>query len=234
MSDTKPTSSAVLVAVGSSKPQNKKGEKFEDGAWSDIQDAPLRTKFSDYAVVYNSGNFYYFGGWDNPRVNMPKGDISSILCLNSVTWTWSNVGQLNRPRSQHQVILVGNTFMVLGGWYEFANEACILNNGKFTCEEKTTRLIGYVSRPLLFLVDDSIECTKTTVPTLTTDRTTTANKQSTLNNDNYGFTETTVPSASTKVIGTTSTTTMQPCTTQEKIDKLPVLQTFCFFVNLAT
>ena len=130
------------------KISNKSCEKFENGNWSDIPEAPeVGIEFDAYAVIFYSNNFYYFGGYNTSG-------LRSILSLNAVSWTWSKVGNLNSNRFNHGVILVENTFMVIGGLYNKANEFCILNNGQFTCEEKTSRLNNYVSTPLLFLVND--------------------------------------------------------------------------------
>ena len=143
---------AVLVAVGSFSPSNKKAEKFENGTWSVIEDAPVNKRLSYYAVVFDTENFYYFGGYDSSGVN--SGVISSILRLSAASWTWSNVGNLNSARDGHGVILVENTFMVIGGSSTKPNEACQLNNGQFTCESKTSSLNDYYFYPLLFLVSD--------------------------------------------------------------------------------
>ena len=144
---------AVLVAVGSSlDPGNKKAEKFENGVWTDIQDAPVNKSLSAYAVIFDSSNFYYFGGLDN-------GDaVNSILRLNAETWTWTKVGTLNNARNGHGVISAGNTFMVIGGYSgSFPNEqcSCQLNNGQFTCEATSSSLTDYKHYPLLSLVDNS-------------------------------------------------------------------------------
>ena len=138
---------AVLVAVASRKPVHKKGEKFENGVWSEIQEAPIDT--NAYAAIFESGNFYYFGGADD------SGPLSSILRLNAATWTWSNVGNLNSARNGHEVILIENTYLVIGGELNQPNEVCLLNNGQFTCEEKNTTLDNYRYKPLLFLVSNN-------------------------------------------------------------------------------
>ena len=135
----------MLVAVGSSK--SNKSEKFEPENWSDIEEAPVRT-FSNYAVIFVDSNFYYFGGKDHGGTQ-----LSSILRLDAVSWAWSNLGQLNSARSAHGVILLGNTFMVIGGKGTKSNEACHLNNVQFICEEKVSNLTNYY-RPLLFLVNE--------------------------------------------------------------------------------
>ena len=138
----------TLVAVGSKDPNNKKAETFEDGVWTDIQDAPVTSYLSDCAVIFYAGNFYYFGGYGNE---------SGILRLNAATWTWSSVGQLNSGRYGHGAILVDNTFMVIGGGGTKPNEACLFNNGQVTCEEKTSSLYNFYQMPLLFLVSDDFE-----------------------------------------------------------------------------
>ena len=139
----------VLVAVGGF-PASKKAEKFEDRSWTEIQEAPFG--LFDYAAIFYTGNFYYFGSEDT--LNSGYAALNSILCLNAITWTWSNVGQLNSARSGHGVILIDNTFMVIGGSGHPRNEVCHLNNGRFTCERKTSSLSHYYRTPLLFLVSD--------------------------------------------------------------------------------
>ena len=137
---------ATLVAVGSLT--NKKSEKFEDGKWSEIKEPPVYQNYWLYDVTFNSGKFYYFGGEDGSLSNQRP--LSSILCLNAVKWTWSNVGQMRSPRHNHRVILIDNTYMVIGGVQGDLNnknrvplkknEACLLKKGKFACEEKMSSL----------------------------------------------------------------------------------------------
>ena len=73
----------------------------------------------------------------SPRVKSKpeiKRGLSSNLRLNADSWTWSSIGQLNSARANHGVILVQNTFMVVGGFYNDGNtftwlqpnEACFL------------------------------------------------------------------------------------------------------------
>ena len=125
----------------------EKGRKYEDGVWTNIQDPPVNTELSQFAVIFDAGNFYYFGGYD-------RGVINSILRLNEATWTWSRVGNLNSARWHHGVILIENTFMVIGGDGTHPNEACFLENGQFTCEEKTSILEKYKT-PVLFPVSNN-------------------------------------------------------------------------------
>ena len=133
--------------MGSWSPGNKKSEKFENGNWSDLQEAPVHLSFRSYAAIFYGGNFYYFGGYD----------LTSILRLSAASWTWSIVGQLNASRNGHGVILVDNKFMVIGGSDIRPTEACLLRNGRFNCEEKRSSLLKDFNTPILFLVDDNYQ-----------------------------------------------------------------------------
>ena len=131
-------------------PHHKKAEKYENGNWSDIPDAPVASKLSHYAVIFNAGNFYYFGG----SLGYPDNTIRS---LSAATWTWSEVGRLNAARYGHGVILVDNNFMIVGGNGNQPNEACHLNNGQFICEQKTSRLTNFYGSQILFRVSENYE-----------------------------------------------------------------------------
>ena len=140
----------MLVAVRSYN-NHTKSEIFEDGNWREIQEIPVsdsQSSFSHCASIFNAGNFYYFGGYAN-------NPISSIFRLNAASWTWSNVGQMNSPRHGHEVTLVDNKFMLIGGAGVKANEACTLDNDEFTCEEKSSTLYNYAWTPLLYVVNDN-------------------------------------------------------------------------------
>ena len=140
------TLSASLVAVGHTL--HKKGEKFQDGTWSDIQEPPVvGNYFNGYAVILYGGNHFFFGGYDG------SGELNSILRLDGSSWTWSNVGQLNSARSGLGAILVGNTVTVVGGQGKLKNEACKLDNEQFTCTELSSSLTGYDWYPILHPVN---------------------------------------------------------------------------------
>ena len=141
----------MLVAVGSYFPDNKKSEILEDGNWKDIEEPPVDVRFFQYAAVFYAGNFYYFGGNGDTR------QLSSIFRLNAASWNWLNVGQMNSPRLGHAVTLVDNKFMLIGGAGVKANEACILDNDEFICEEKSSTLTNYALTPLLYVVNDGYE-----------------------------------------------------------------------------
>ena len=127
-------------------------EKLEHGSWSEIDEAPVSDGFSDYSVVFYSGNFYYFGGWTGGLRNF-------ILGLNAATWSWSKVGHLTSTRAAHGVILIENTFMVIGGggFGGSGHEACLLRNERIECSSPQTstrsEIIGYYT-PVLFLVSE--------------------------------------------------------------------------------
>ena len=138
------------MAVGSVLPSNRKSEKFENDKWIDIEEPPVQTIFN-YGVVFYAGNFYYFGGHEKFR----GAGFNSILGLNAASWTWSRVGEMNSVRYGLGVIQVENSVMVLGGAKMLQNEVCVLNNGRFTCEEKNSSLSMYM--PFVFLVSDSYD-----------------------------------------------------------------------------
>ena len=66
-----------------------------------------------YAAVFYGQTFYYFGG---QHIIHGQGQLmNQIAGLDSISWKWSSLGYLNTARSTHNVILVGNRFMVVGG-----------------------------------------------------------------------------------------------------------------------
>ena len=146
------TFSASLVAVGDEN--SKKGEKFQDGTWSDIQEPPIDVltdrdayRLAGYAVIFHGGYHYYFGGLDG------NSESNSILRLSGTSWTWSNVGQLNSAREGHSAILIGNTVTVLGGYGTKRNEACSIDNEQINCTYLSSGLAWYWWYPILHSVD---------------------------------------------------------------------------------
>ena len=106
-------------------------------------------------MLFHGDKHYYFGGLyggDDPK--------DSILVLKENTWTWSNLGKMKISRSGHEIILVGDRFMIFGGVgslgsEEKKNEACALKNGQFSCTKFYSSLDGYAYYPILYLVDDN-------------------------------------------------------------------------------
>ena len=123
---------AVLVAVAGAYTEGS--EILENGTWKDIGKAPTADGFRlhNYAVIYNGGHHYYFGG----------DGYDTILALQENTWNWSNAGKMNSARKYHGVILVGDRFMVIGGSGD-KNEACQLKNGLFNCTEYASNMKDY-------------------------------------------------------------------------------------------
>ena len=136
---------AVLVAVGSST--STKSEKFEEGAWSVIQEPPGSGKFSEYAAIFHGFSHYYFGRFIS--------DEYSIHQLQEKSWSWKYVGEMkSKYRSGHRVIKIGEKFMVLGGLNPMRNEACLLQSGWFSCTEFGSELTSY-HFPILHPVDEN-------------------------------------------------------------------------------
>ena len=105
---------------------------------------------NSYAVIFHGGNHFFFGGSSD-------GQLDSILRLSGNSWTWSKVGQLNALRQAHGVILVEDTFTVVGGTGIKKNEACVLNNEQLTCTELASSLTNYEYYPILYLVGKDYE-----------------------------------------------------------------------------
>ena len=65
--------------------------------------------YSWYAAVFHKQTFYYFGGADG------NGNYGGVAGLDSSSWKWSFLGNLNTARHAHSAIFVANRFMVVGG-----------------------------------------------------------------------------------------------------------------------
>ena len=104
----------------------------------------------DYAVIFLGSSHYYFGGYADGYVV-----VDTILRLQSGSWTWSNVGQINSARWGHAVISNGEKFTVVGGNGNKKNEACSLKNGQFSCTKLSSKLYNYAYVPILFSVADN-------------------------------------------------------------------------------
>ena len=120
---------------------------MEGGTWRLIEPTPVQ--ISAYAVTFYAGHHYYFGGSSGSQI------IKSIFALEEKTWTWSKLGKMKSRRFGHGVILVEEKFVVIGGFEEMKNEACVLKKGEFSCKEFTTSLNDYAFWPILYLLDEN-------------------------------------------------------------------------------
>ena len=141
--------SAELVAVGGGF-DSKKSEKLEDGIWSPIEEPPVDGIMYEYAVIFHGSSHYYFGGYSGDHA-----EVDSILRLQSGSWIWSKVGRLNLARRAHAVILVGEKFMVVGGYGNINNEACLLDDVQFNCTKLPSSLDNYEYRPIVYHMDEN-------------------------------------------------------------------------------
>ena len=103
---------------------------------------------TSYAVIFHASTHYYFGGISS------YGALDSIFALEENTWTWSKRGSMNSKRYAHGVILLEEKIMVVGGDGKKKNEACVLNNGQFSCTKFTTLLNDYAYYPVLYVLDE--------------------------------------------------------------------------------
>ena len=113
--------------------------------WHSIDAYPFATDLIQYAVVYHNLAFYYFGGYQ---------DSKTIAKLDSQTYEWTKVGELNQGRYSHAVIQLDNSFLCIGGYGLQKTERCELKNSTVTCESQAPELQDYRQNPELFLVSD--------------------------------------------------------------------------------
>ena len=104
------------------------------------------------AVVYFDHGFYFFGGWDNTSL---ESTLDIIARLDSQTYVWTKVGELNTPRHKHNVVTVENEFLVIGGvGYDMKSERCNYDDDQMICTEQWPELTGYYDYPELFIVNE--------------------------------------------------------------------------------
>ena len=81
---------------------------------------------------------------------------STISRLDSITFTWSQVGDLNKGRHGHNVIEIQGEFLVIGGTSgTLKTERCKLVNGQMLCTEQEPNLYNYREYPELVAVSDN-------------------------------------------------------------------------------
>ena len=99
------------------------------------------SEFLYYAPIYHENAFFIFGGkhWPDFFTKIARIDVETRL--------WSIVGDLRNPRMSHGVILIGNSFMVVGGYANIKSEKCTLENNRMNCVELASGLPGYVNHP---------------------------------------------------------------------------------------
>ena len=110
---------------------------------------PLRNDISDFAVVFFDSGFYFFGGWTKVNTN-----LGVIVRLDSESFEWSRISQLNEGRFAHNAIRIGEEFLIVDGYDAKSTEKCKYTDGKMVCSAQTPVLRDYVGFPELFAVLD--------------------------------------------------------------------------------
>ena len=148
-----------------SREKHSKAEVYQNGKWTEVDDFPADSgselvilnvplvlylflleltpyvepdsDVNKYATIYYQKFFYYFGSF-KPK-SSKRGEIYR---LDSASWTWSSVGQLNtNSRKGHSVILARNEFWIVGGESNSTTETCKLENDKLRCRNQAQGLI---------------------------------------------------------------------------------------------
>ena len=88
-----------------------------------------------------------FGGW------LDDNNYSSIIAKLDSSFTWSHVGNLNQARGGHNVIIIQDEVLVVGGYRQtYSTERCIHRNGQMSCTEQLLELTNYTNYPELLAV----------------------------------------------------------------------------------
>ena len=100
-----------------------------------------------YSVVFYNNGFYFFGGKRT----------KTIARLDSVSFEWEELGQLNHRRKKHNTIEINGIFLVVGGDSyddeDMLSEKCVLDHmGKVICSGQEPTLINHTDLPALFKV----------------------------------------------------------------------------------
>ena len=70
--------------------------------WTKIASYGGKTWIYGYASLYSAGSFFIIGGWIS---QIPEA-TDKIYKVDSKTWTWSEVGEMNGARAEHSAIFV--------------------------------------------------------------------------------------------------------------------------------
>ena len=88
----------------------------QDSAWEELPGGPALQGMN---LAAHAGRIYRVGGMD-PR-NAPgqpeeNWSVATAACYDPATNAWTDLPPLPRPRSSHDVAVVGDTLYVVGGW----------------------------------------------------------------------------------------------------------------------
>ena len=126
-------------AVGGQGPFNAETEllSLADWTWSSRAKYPFANSISLHATAMHNDVFYVFGGYD--YLSEESRDLATIAQYNPDSDTWTQIGELNTARRQHDVIVSQGAFLVIG--YGSA-ENCQLKGNSMTCMSQEP----YISR----------------------------------------------------------------------------------------
>ena len=103
-------------------------------------------------TVYYNDAFYVFGGSTSGLV-----ELTTIAQLTIATFQWKRVGNIKQSRNGHNVIVIQDSFFVIGGLHKRKMEQCIYNEvtKEMQCvgPKHELELDGYAEYPELFAVE---------------------------------------------------------------------------------
>ena len=103
--------------------------KLDDDTWTDIDAYPFSNVYYKFTVLFSTDGFYFFGGKEDKIDYERRGSVSR---LDSKTFDWEYLGQLNQQRKKLSAIEINGEFLIIGGESdkgdELKSEKCILDN----------------------------------------------------------------------------------------------------------
>ena len=149
---------------------------YHDGYYINSDSYPFTSSISGAPILHHNGDFYLFGGRSvirryskvRKRVYYEYHEWATIAKFQfseTKRSKWSIVGQLKKPRSNHNAIWTGSSFLVVGGDGKNLVEVCNFDKRFIDCERQRPKLSWLGSFPKLFVVDEPY-CNSTVVQKL--------------------------------------------------------------------
>lgn len=94
----------------------------KDAAWEELPGGP---PLQGMNLAAHAGRIYRAGGMDPrnaPGTPAENWSVATAACYDPATRAWADLPPLPRPRSSHDVAVVGGTLYVVGGWNMLGHE----------------------------------------------------------------------------------------------------------------
>ena len=100
-------------------------------------------------LIHVEGVFYVIGG-ETRSTSYSK----TLARLDSISYEWSEAGDLITGRKGHNAIFDGSDIVVVGGYGTCKTQKCTIAENKVTCTEQDPSLVNYAYYPELFLIEE--------------------------------------------------------------------------------